>query len=192
MVNYEKAIEYSQKDIECKIRINSNPRLLAKDMMLYEAAGKFILLANKYRYDILDSINRDYNASLNVEVEMDVLMFKEQDINKYIAAVKSRVRMNPQLSTTIYHSYYVCALWSFTHKDYTSAKRYIRKFKQEFYFKGDVKDARQEIRVQLLEAQVLLKSAQQVTDVQVILDDVISKIRTRHGEDSYYESVDAK
>lgn len=160
--------------------------LLAKDMMLYEVSSKFILLANKYRYKILDPINKDYNASLNVEAELDVLLLKKQDINKYIDAVEGRVRMNPKLSTTIYHSWYVCALYFFSHEDYISAKRYIRKFKQEYYFKDDVRDTRQEIRAQLLEVQVLLKSNSQVTDAQAVLDDVISKIRTKYGDDSFW------
>lgn len=258
--NYKMAIKYAEKDIECKLKININSRLLAgslgnyavyqkelspflalqthidtvilkrsnidysdklrferdknvgteemrkkliaswatsvfnigllaKDMMLYEIASKFILLANKYRYKILDSINKDYNASLNVEAELNVLLLKEQDIYKFIYAVEGRTSMDPKLSTTLFHSYYVCALYFFSHEDYISAKRYIRKFKQEYYFKDDVRDTRQEIRALLLEAQILLKSDPQIVDIQDIqgiLDDVISKIGTGYGEDSFW------
>ncbi len=102
--------------------------LLAKDLTFYQLADDFIKLANEYRYEIIDKVSKDYNASCNVEVELDVLLYKDQDIQRYISAVDGRVNMNPELSTTIYHSWYICALFFYGHGNYNDAKHYIRKF----------------------------------------------------------------
>ena len=108
--------------------------LLAKDLTFYQLADDFIKLANEYRYEIIDKVSKDYNASCNVEVELDVLLYKDQDIQRYISAVDGRVNMNPELSTTIYHSWYICALFFYGHGNYNDAKHYIRKFYKDFYF----------------------------------------------------------
>ena len=160
--------------------------LLAKDMMLYEAANDFISIANYCRYQIVDEYSKDYNASCNVEAEVQILLHKNQDIRKFIAAVEKRVQINPALSTTIYHSWYVCALYFFCHEDYRAAKHYIREFYKEYYFKGDVKDVRQEVRAKLLEAQILLKDGSTMVQVQTVLDDAINKIKKQYGKDSFW------
>lgn len=160
--------------------------LLAKDLELYEIADEFITVANEYRYKIVDSVSKDYNDSCNVEAELDVLLYQKQDIQKYINAVKGRVSMDPKLSTAIYHSWYVCALYFYSQKDYATAKHYIRKFYKDYYFKGDVKDARLEVRAKLLESKILLQSELDVKDVQNILNEAIDIIKKRYEDNSFW------
>ena len=160
--------------------------LLAKDLTFYQLADDFIKLANEYRYEIIDKVSKDYNASCNVEVELDVLLYKDQDIQRYISAVDGRVNMNPELSTTIYHSWYICALFFYGHGNYNDAKHYIRKFYKDFYFQGDVIDTRQEVRAKLLEARILLKTNPNVRTAQSVLNEAINLLKKVYSSDSYW------
>ncbi len=160
--------------------------LLAKDLTFYQLADDFIKLANEYRYEIIDKVSKDYNASCNVEVELDVLLYKDQDIQRYISAVDGRVNMNPELSTTIYHSWYICALFFYGHGNYNDAKHYIRKFYKDFYFQGDVIDTRQEVRAKLLEARILLRTNSNVRTAQSVLNEAINLLKKVYSSDSYW------
>ena len=160
--------------------------LLAKDLTFYQLADDFIKLANEYRYEIIDKVSKDYNASCNVEVELDVLLYKDQDIQRYISAVDGRVNMNPELSTTIYHSWYICALFFYGHGNYNDAKHYIRKFYKDFYCQGDVIDTRQEVRAKLLEARILLKTNPNVRTAQSVLNEAINLLKKVYSSDSYW------
>ena len=160
--------------------------LLAKALTFYQLADDFIKLANEYRYEIIDKVSKDYNASCNVEVELDVLLYKDQDIQRYISAVDGRVNMNPELSTTIYHSWYICALFFYGHGNYNDAKHYIRKFYKDFYFQGDVIDTRQEVRAKLLEARILLKTNPNVRTAQSVLNEAINLLKKVYSSDSYW------
>lgn len=163
-----------------------NLGLLAKDLLLYQLADEFIMLANSYRYKIIDNVSKDYNASYNAEIELAVLLHQDQDIQRYISAVKGRMSMDPKLSTTIYHSWYVCALYFYSHADYDVAKQYIRKFYKEYYFKGDVKDVRLEVRAKLLDAKILLKSDSDIKFVQIVLDEAIERLKELYPNESFW------
>lgn len=119
-----------------------NLGLLAKDLSFYQLADDFIKLANGYRYKIIDNVSKDYNASCNAEAELAILLHRDQDIQNYISAVDGRINMNSELSTTIYHSWYICALFFYSHGNYSKARQYIRQFYKCFYFHGDVVDTR--------------------------------------------------
>lgn len=160
--------------------------LLAKDLSFYQLADDFIKLANEYRYEIVDEVSKDYNASCNAEAEMAALLHREQDIKEYLGAIKGRINMNPELSTTIYHSWYVCALFFYGHGNYDEAKHYMRKFYKDYYFQGDVIDARQEVRAKLLEARILLKCDLDNRSAQTVLDEVIKIIKKVYPDDSFW------
>lgn len=160
--------------------------LLLKDLLFYQLADNFISLANEYRYKLINHISKDYNSSCNVEAELSVLLHQNQNIQSYIDAVEGRINMNSKLSTTIYHSWYVCALYFYGHEDYISAKHYIRQFYKNFYFYGDVTDIRQEIRVKILEAKVLLKCDFDTTSAKIVLDDVIKTLKTTYQDNSFW------
>lgn len=163
-----------------------NLGLLAKDLLLYQLADEFITLANGYRYKIIDNVSKDYNASYNAEAELAVLLHQNQDIQRYISAVRGRISMNSKLSTTLYHTWYVCALYFYSHADYDVAKQYIRKFYKEYYFKGDVKDVRLEVRAKLLDARILLKSDSDIKFVQIVLDEAIERLKELYPNESFW------
>lgn len=124
---------------------------------------------------------------------------KEQNIQKYIHAVEGRLQMNPELSTILYHSWYVCALYFYHHGDYTATMHYIHEFYKEYYFKGDIKDTRLEVRVMLLESQTLLQNGSANKKVRDILDDAVSILKSKYADDSFwfwevysiYENIDS-
>ena len=149
-------------------------------------ADDLIKLANEYRFEIVDKVSKDYNASCNAEAEMNALLYREQDIKEYLRAVEGRINMNYKLSTTIYHSWYVCALFFYGHGNYDEAKHYMRKFYKDLYFQGDVVDTRQEIRGKLLEARILLKCEPDNKPAQAVLDEAVAIIKKAYSEDSYW------
>lgn len=173
--------------------------LLVKDLALYEIANEFITIANEYRYKIVNNVSKDYNASCNAEAELAVLLHQNQDIQSYISAVEGRVNMNSKLSAIIYHSWYICALYYYSHRNYDAAKHYIREFYKDFYFKGDVKDIRLEVRVKLLEARILLESDSGIKPMQAVLKDAIEIVKRLYSDDSFwliqpytlYENIDS-
>lgn len=177
-----------------------NLGLLAKDISFYQLADDFIKLANGYRYKIIDNVSKDYNASCNAETELAILLQRDQDIQSYISAVEGRINMNSELSTTIYHSWYICALFFYSHGNYPKAKHYIRQFYKCFYFNGDVVDTRQEVRAKILEFQILFKCDPDTRNAQLVLDEAIEILKNVYLADSFwfiepyllYEHIDNK
>lgn len=163
-----------------------NLGLLAKDLSFYQLANDFIKIANTYRYEIIDNVSKDYNSSCNADMELSVLLHTNKDIQGYINAVEGRINMNPKLSTTIYHSWYICALYFYECGEYAESKHYIRKFYKDYYFQGDIPDTRQEIRVRLMEAKILLKSDSDRKPVQIILDEAIEILKGMFSKDSFW------
>jgi len=160
--------------------------LLAKDLMLYKEASQLITIANNYRYKIVDKVNKDYNASLNAEVEIKILLRQKQDIQEYISAIKGRLDLNPQLSSIIFHSWYVCALYYYTHESYDTAMHYIREFNRDYLFNNHIKDIRLEVRANILESRILLKNSTDIHRVQTILDNTIERIVDLYTQDSFW------
>lgn len=160
--------------------------LLAKDLLFYELAGELISLANKYRYTIINNISKDYNSSYSVEAELSIFLHKNQDIQSYINAVEGRINMDPKLSTTLYHSWYICALYFYVHENYALAKKYIRQFYKNFYFSGDVTDIRQEVRAKLLEARILLKCDPDIISAQSVLEETIELLLKTYHSNSFW------
>lgn len=163
-----------------------NIGLLAKDMLLYEIADQYISLANKYRFKLLPSKCRDYNASINAKMELQTILSRYKNMEEYINAVGSRLKMTCGLSVTLDHSWYVCALYFMNLGDYKSARRYIRNFKQEFEFTNDIKDLRLKYRMQLLEVQILLKENGKIKEAQGILDEMVKGVQATYGRDSFW------
>ena len=54
-------------------------------------ADDLIKPANEYRFEIVDKVSKDYNASCNAEAEMNALLYREQDIKGYLRAVEGRI-----------------------------------------------------------------------------------------------------
>lgn len=160
--------------------------LLAKDLLFYQLAHDFISLANEYRYKLVNNISKDYNSSCNVAAELAALLHQHQDIQSYINAVEGRINMNSKLSTTIYHSWYICSLYFYEHRDYDSAKHYIRQFYKSFYFHGDVTDIRQEVRAKLLETKILLKYNSDTISAQKVLDEAIEILKKTYQSNSFW------
>ena len=107
-------------------------------------------------------------------MELSALLHTDQDIQGYISAVEGRINMNPELSATIYHSWYICALYFYESGEYVESKHYIRKFN------------RQEIRAKLLEAKILSKTDSDAKSVQVVLDEVIEILKSIYSKDSFW------
>lgn len=190
-LRFERDKKVSEKEMNKKLIASwatsvFNLGLLAKDLLLYEEAGELIEIANKYRYSIIDKTSKDYNSSYTVEAELDILLHKEHDVIKYINAIEKRIHMNPQLSTTLYHTWYVCALYYYSQEIYDVALQYIRKFYNEYYFKGDIKDYRQTIRAQLLEVQILINCKSNINRAKMLLDKIIEKIKSIYSDDSFW------
>lgn len=160
--------------------------LLAKDLSLYQLADNFIKIANAYRYEIIDHVSKDYNSSCNADMELSAFLHTGQDIQGYMSAVEGRINMNPELSTTIYHSWYICALYFYESGEYIESKHYIRKFYKDYYFQGDITDTRQEVRAKLLEAKILLKTDSDIKPVQVVLDEAIEILKDIYSKDSFW------
>lgn len=94
--------------------------------------------------------------------------------------------MNSELSTTIYHSWYICALFFYSHGNYSKARQYIRQFYKCFYFHGDVVDTRQEVRAKILEAQILFKCDPNTRNAQLVLDEAIEVLKNVYLTDSFW------
>ncbi len=191
ILRYERDKNVSLKDMRKKLTASwatsvFDLGLLAKDLLFYQLADDLIRIANEYRYKIVDKISKDYNASCNVEAELEVLLHHVQDIQRYIDAVEGRINMNSRLSTTLYHSWYICALYFYGQENYDMAKHYIRKFYKDFYFRGDIPDKRQEVRVKVLEARIFLKCDSDVDAARAVLDEAIAIIKKAYSDDSFW------
>lgn len=199
------AMDYAEKDLQYKRQINDNLRLYAGSLgiMLYIKKNAIHFLqytyidvirlkqnnikdANALRYEIIDHVSKDYNSSCNAYMELSALLHTDQDIQGYISAVEGRINMNPELSATIYHSWYICALYFYESGEYVESKHYIRKFYKDYYFQGDITDTRQEIRAKLLEVKILLKTDSDAKSVQVVLDEVIEILKSIYSKDSFW------
>ena len=161
-----------------------NFSLLIKDLGLHEEAKKFMDLANKYRYEYCPLNSFDYCASLNSEMEINILLGKE-DIQKGADALQKRIAMNKELNNTLFHSYYVCALYFYYIKDYDNAMKYISRYKFEYRINNVSRDIRLEAKVAKLIMKIyILKN--KTEKAKEIYDEIIKKMIPIYGEDSVW------
>lgn len=161
-----------------------NFSLLIKDLGLHEEAKKFMDLANKYRYEYCPQNSFDYCASLNSEMEINILLGKE-DIQKGADALQKRIAMNKELNNTLFHSYYVCALYFYYIKDYDNAMKYISRYKFEYRINNVSRDIRLEAKVAKLIMKIyILKN--KTEKAKEIYDEIIKKMIPIYGEDSVW------
>lgn len=127
-----------------------NVGLLAKDIYLYEDAYRIILKANEIRLQKLNKCSKDYCSSINVQAELEILLFGEIQSSEIVRAIKSRIDLPQDFTETLQHTWYICALNCYCQKNYTLALKYINKALLKMEENNQFYDLRQEVRIYIL------------------------------------------
>lgn len=167
-----------------------NIGLLCRDVELYDSAYEYVLLANKIRSNILDTCNRDFCNSLNVQTELELMLHKTEDPSQVISIIDSKQSLPEGFDKIMGHTYYVCALYHFVKKNYDTAYDYSNRSLDEL-FKEKSADFLQVIKSKLilsLSLQHIKKSAigLQYSSNTEIINETITDIKQILGSDSFY------
>lgn len=161
-----------------------NLSLLLKDLSLYDEAKKLMEIANYYRYKYISQNNFDYTASINSNAELDICL-GNLNIDKNIEALQARIEMSPELTSTLFHSYYVCALYFYYKRDYETAIKYIKRYKLEYYINDNIQDIRLSAKVAIIIMKILIKQ-NKIEKAKGVYKDIISRMVPIYGEDSIW------
>lgn len=161
-----------------------NLSLLVKDFGLYTEAEIIMEIANRYRYRYCPQNSFDYCASLNSQIELDIYLGK-QDILKNANALQKRISMNTELNNTLFHSYYVLALYFYYNKDYKNAMKYISRYKFEYRINNASRDMRLEAKVAKLIMEIYI-SQNRPEEAKKVYDEIMPSMIRIYGEESIW------
>ena len=161
-----------------------NIGLLAKDLELYDLAYRIICYANKYRFEIIDYCNRDYCSSVNIRAELELFVHEKDNLEWLINGIESRVDLPKGFAETLAHTWYVCSLYYYFNGDYLTAIKYVNKSIGVSKKKGALTDFRQDMRTLLLLGDI--KAVDDWEQGEKIYIDVVDRIKSLYGNDSYY------
>lgn len=167
-----------------------NIGLLCRDVGLFDSAYEYVLLANKIRSKILDSCNRDYCSSLNVQAELELILRKAENPSQIITIIDSKQSLPKGFDKIMGHTYYVCALYYFIKKDYTIAFDYSNR-SLNVLCDEESSDFLQIVKSKLLLAISLhyIKNTglgKQYQSTEKIINETIKDISHSLGNDSFY------
>ncbi len=165
-----------------------NIGLLARDMDLYEIAHKYVCIANKMRFKTISLMNKDYCSSLNVCSEIELFTEEKQNLYNLIKSIESRNNLPEGFTTTLWHTWYICAFYHYLQGDFKNASKYISKSIANMQIKGELIDFRI-FRIHLLHADIKFAKSRKTNNTKfdneiylIIIKDIIKAV----GKDSYY------
>lgn len=127
-----------------------NVGFLAKDIYLYDDAYRIILKANEIRLQKLSECSKDYCSSINVQAELEIILFGDIQSPEIVQAIKCRVDLPEDFTDTLTHTWYICALNYYYQKNYSLALGYANKALLKMQEDNQFYDLRQEIRIYIL------------------------------------------
>lgn len=167
-----------------------NIGLLCRDVELYDSAYEYVLFANNIRSKILDTCNRDFCSSLNVQAELELVLHKTEDPSQVIFIIDSKENLPEGFDKIMGHTYYVCALYYFIKKDFVTAYDYSHRSLNEL-----TKEKSADF-IQLIKSKLLLAlSLQHIKKSRIglqyslnikIVNETITDIKQFLGNDSFY------
>ncbi|MBO5463084.1 MAG: SIR2 family protein [Clostridia bacterium] len=169
-----------------------NIGLLARDIGLNHIAYDYILIANEIRSKTLDKCNRDFCSSLNVQSELELMLHLKDNPISIITTIESKQALPEGYSKIMGHTFYVCALYYFTKKDFISAFDYANKSLIELKNENS-SDLIQVIKsrlISLLSLQTIKQNGQALkySLPNDIFKDIIEDIEKLLGTNSFYLS----
>lgn len=173
-----------------------NIGLLCRDVELYDSAYEYVLFANNIRSKILDTCNRDFCSSLNVQAELELVLHKTKDPSQIIFIIDSKENLPEGFDKIMGHTYYVCALYYFIKKDFVTAYDYSQRSLDELTEEKST-DFIQAIKSRLILALSLqhikrLGIGLQYPSNTESINEIIADIKRFLGNDSFYLSYPYK
>lgn len=173
-----------------------NIGLLCRDVELYDSAYKYVHYANNIRSKILDTCNRDFCSSLNVQAELELVLHKTEDPAQVISIIESKTNLPEGFNKIMGHTYYVCALYYFTKKNFATAYDYSQRSLNELTEEKSA-DFIQVIKSRLILALSLqhikrLGIGLQYPSNTESINEIIADIKRFLGNDSFYLSYPYK
>ena len=167
-----------------------NIGLLARDLELYQLSYSYIIFANELRFKTVDKNNKDYCSALNVQAELELLLNIGTEAKNIVAIIEAKQNLPEGFSQIMGHTWYVCAYYYFSIKEYKTAFYYAIK-SLDALSGNDLKDAKQTLKCKMLMGAVVREikndgSGYGYPSPEKIYSDVINEIKLQYGDESFY------
>lgn len=190
VVNYPENTEQDKQELIASWATTVfNIGLLLRDLELYEDAWTYVCWANTARWKTVDPCNIDYCNSLNVQAELEVMLYKKELAFELLKVVESKENLPEGFTKLLGHSWYVCALYYYKMGDYVTAYEYI--YKSLCELQNESGDVKQILRSKMLFGSIIqrmsISNKERVFSKAVkIYKEVLEDAVHLYGEENYF------